>query len=45
MGLCYPTQQQGSSHPCKLKNNQNKGELQQPRNENDLPFRQTMINS
>ena len=26
-------------------NNQNMGELQQPRNENDPPFRRTLINS
>ena len=35
----YPTQLQGSVHPCKLQNNQNMGEVQQPRNKNDPPFR------
>ena len=44
-GSCYPTQLWGSAHPCKLESNQNMGELQQPRNKNDSPFRQTMINN
>ena len=44
-GSCYRTQLWGSAHPCNLKNNQNKGELQQSRIKNNPPFRQTMINS
>ena len=34
----------GSVHPCKLENNQNKGELKQPSDKKDHPFRWTMIN-
>ena len=41
----YSTQLQGSAQPCKLKSNQNMGELQQSRNKNDNPFRQTITNN